>query len=533
MSSEFSSDPTASSQQSEQHAASATQPAAQLRTTLVRYARILDANDLLLAIRGGSGWLGQRICHVTYDSRTVVPDTLFICKGAAFKQSYLEQAAAQGAVAYVSERAYRDVALPCLLVSDIRRAMGLIAAEAYSHPADDLAVCAYTGTKGKTTSSYYLKGILDAEAQRLGTTRTPIFSTIEFDDGIESGPSKLTTPEPIELEQHLANAREAGAREVVMEASSQALKYGRVIGVHFAVGAFLNISEDHISPIEHPTFEDYFSSKLLLFSRCDQAVVNLDTDHVDEILAAASRCRKTITYSMTDARADVYLMGQTPLEDRMATLARVRTPRFIAEIEVPSMADFNISNALSAIACAEALQISEESIVHGLADVRVPGRMQVVDMPGDQIVGIVDYAHNGGSLEALLTNLRSRYPGREIVVVFGATGTKGVERREGMGTAAGKLADRIVVTEDDPGKEDPADICATIMRFIKAEGNHNARVVLDRTEAIRTALLGCTGPAVVAVAGKGHETRMLRAEGAVPYEGDAQVLSRLGRELLG
>ena len=173
------------------------------------------------------------------------------------------------------------------------------------------------------------------------------------------------------------------------------------------------------------------------------------------------------------------------------------------------------------------------SIATGLADVRVPGRMETVDLGNPEVTGIVDYAHNGDELEALLTTVRRHYPGREVVAVFGATGVKGVERRVGMGIAAGKLADRIVATEDDAGTEDAAAICDTIVENVRAQGNDRVQVVLDRTEAIRTALAETHGPAVIVVAGKGHEKRMLRAEGPVPYEGDAEVLARLSSELWG
>lgn len=478
------------------------------------------------------------VSHVTCNSRDAVPGTLFICKGAAFKPSYLEDAVAAGAVAYLAAQPYPGIAAPCAQVDDVRLAMGLLADAAYDHPSGKLDICAFTGTKGKTTCAYYLRGILDAAARAAGrTARTPIFSTIELDDGIEAGPSKLTTPEPLDLQRHLANAVAAGADRLVMEASSQALKYGRVTATRFAVGAFINIGNDHISPIEHPTFEDYLAAKLRIFDHAETAVVNLEAndEHIDKILAAArAACPRVVTYALADPAADVALLAARPAPNRPdATLAQVRTPAFTAEVLVPSVAEFNLSNALAAIACAYALGVDEQSITAGLADVYVPGRMQTVPTGNPDVAAIVDYAHNGDELETLLATVRRHYPGREVVAVFGATGVKGVERRVGMGVAAGKLADRIVATEDDAGTEDVASICATIVENVRAQGNGNVKVVLDRTEAIRTALAETQGPAVIVVAGKGHEKRMLRAEGPVPYEGDAAVLTRAASELWG
>ena len=185
-----------------------------------------------------------------------------------------------------------------------------------------------------------------------------------------------------------------------------------------------------------------------------------------------------------------------------------------------------MSNALGAIACAEALGISADAIETGLSRAYAPGRMELYPSESGRIMGVVDYAHNGMSLETLLRDLRASYPDREFAVVFGATGGKGVDRRETMGEAAGKLADRIVITEDDPGPEDPALICDAIARAVSAQGNENWRIVLDRSEAIRTAVSETHGPAVVIVTGKGNDPFMLRHGVREPYEPDGDQLRR-------
>ena len=450
--------------------------------------------------------------------------TLFVCKGASFKREYLLQAIEAGAVAYVSEIDY-EVDVPCIIVSDIRRTLGCLADIAYDHPSGKVGVCAFTGTKGKTTSAYYLKGVLDAHARLVGCHTSALFSSVEFDDGVESGISKLTTPESFELERRLSNAVLSGCEHVIMEASSQALKYERTYGVDFAVGAFTNIGEDHISPIEHPTFEDYFASKLKIFKQSRAAVVNLDMDHVDEVLEAARVCERVVTYSLSNSDADVYTTNL--VHGPRGIVASVVTPRFSRDVLVPTPVKFNISNVLGAIACAEALGVEEDAIVHGFEQVRVPGRMEMYPTESGTIVGVVDFAHNGMSLETLLRDLRENYPERELAVVFGATGGKGVDRRTTMGIAAGKYADRIVITEDDPGPEDVEDICVEIARNVQAQGNDNWQIVTDRAAAIETAVRETERPAVVIVTGKGEEERMLRKNGPEPCERDGSVLKRI------
>lgn len=509
-------------------AASLNPASLQVPGTLQQYITALEDAGVLAGVAGSTSIedvAGIPISLVSYDSRAVQPDTLFICKGAAFKEEYLVQAQQSGAVAYVSERNYTDVDLPCLLVDDIRAALGPLAALAYGRPAEHLRISTFTGTKGKTTSAFYLKGILDEQARIDECGPCALISTILIDNGRRRILSKLTSPEPLELNLYLASAQKLGSRDVVMESSSQALKYGRVAGVEFEVGAFTNISEDHISPIEHPTFEDYFASKLTLFRQCRHAVVNLDMDMVDQVLQAASVCERVLTYSMSDPSADVYAKAWEQRGHK--TLLTVETPRFTVDVLVPTIADFNLSNALGAIACAESLGASRAAIANGLSGVRVPGRMEHIESRDPNIVGLVDYAHNEVSMRALLENVRRSYPDREVCCVFGSTGDKGVERREGMGRVAGELADRIIITEDDAGTENVMDICKTIESFARKAGATNIQIEPNRERAARLAVRGCSGPAVIVMAGKGHERHMIRAHGRDPYEGDSSMLERV------
>ena len=227
---------------------------------------------------------------MTVDSREVEPGNLFVCKGAAFKPAFLASAVERGAGAYLCDASKLDElagavpGTPYLAVSDVRRAMALVAPEVYAHPERQLRIVGITGTKGKSTTAYMLKSILDA------ADMTPsILGSIETDDGVEHFESHNTTPEAPELWRHLRNSVDAGRDIMVMEVSSQGLKYDRVLGLPLDIAVFLNIGRDHISGIEHPDFEDYFASKLRIFEQCDTAVVNLGSDYAERILDAAER----------------------------------------------------------------------------------------------------------------------------------------------------------------------------------------------------------------------------------------------------
>ena len=276
------------------------------RLPLGDYYQLLLRHGLLADAAPLAADLTRPVSLVSCDSKLIIPNTLFVCKGAKFKEEYLRSAMEQGAFAYVSEREYPAIPLPCIRVTDIRQAMGLLADRAYGHPSGALRITGITGTKGKTTTAYYIKSIVDAWLAGQGHRESALLSTIVTDDGVERRPAKLTTPEPLDLQRHLWNAVSAGADYLTMEVSSQALKYGRVIGVELACAVFLNIGEDHISPVEHPDLEDYLNSKLLIFQQARSACVCLDCDHVERVRAAAAACPRVVTFSQKFPSADVY-----------------------------------------------------------------------------------------------------------------------------------------------------------------------------------------------------------------------------------
>ena len=249
-----------------------------MQVPLGEYCELLGRLGQLAAPLPAGLDLGRAVGLVSYNSRETVPGTLFLCKGVHFKPEYLADAARRGAFAYVSERVYPGAGLPCILVRDMRQVMAPLAVKYYDNPSQKLKVVGVTGTKGKSSTVYYLKYILDGYLAPQGKS-CGVISSIETWDGVERFESHLTTPEPLELQRHLAHAADAGLGYVVMEASSQALKYHRTLGTEFAAAAFLNIGNDHVSPIEHPDFDDYFHSKLKLFGQAGLSCVNLDCDH--------------------------------------------------------------------------------------------------------------------------------------------------------------------------------------------------------------------------------------------------------------
>ena len=490
------------------------------RRPLGDYYQLLIRHNLLAEDTPLSIDLTRTVALVSCDSQIVIPETLFVCKGARFKADYLMDAMSKGAFAYVSEVPYPEVPLPCIQVSDIRTAMGLIADMAYHHPSGKLQITGLTGTKGKTTTAYYIKSILDCHLAAQNRRESALLSTIVIDDGVERRPSKLTTPEPLDLQRHLSNAVSVDAGYLTMEVSSQALKYGRVIGVDLACAVFLNIGEDHISPIEHPDLEDYFNSKLLIFRQAQTACINMDCDKADQVAQAASVCPHVITFSRKDPTAAVY--GSNLRKEDGFIRFHVRTPRYERELALPTAGLFNAENALAAVAVAECYGLSPDCVEEGLRQAFVPGRMEQYQNSDGQLTVIVDYAHNGMSLETALRSIRTEYPDREVTVLFGCTGGKGLDRREGMGRAAAQLADRIILTEDDPGPEEVTDICADIGRYIAAYGK-NYTVIPDRPSAVQTALEGAARPAVVLLSGKGSETAQKRKDGPVPCLSDGQL----------
>ena len=494
-----------------------------MKHTLSAYTALLEERGLLAAPLPETLDRSAPVELVSYDSREVAPGTLFLCKGAHFKAEFLSMAQSKGAAAYVSETPYPEVNLPCIQVSDMRLAIAPLADLFYGHPSGQVKVVALTGTKGKSSTAYYLKSILDVHLA--GRSESGIISSIDTYDGVERFESHITTPDALDLQRHFARAVEAGLEYLTMEVSSQALKYHRSLCTDFAAAAFLNIGLDHISPIEHPDFEDYFSSKLRIFAQGAVNCVNLDCDHAGRVLAAAQEAgRPVYTFSQKNSEADVYVSQVRKRGEDI--LFQVRTRRYEREFRLTMPGLFNVENALAAIAVCLGLGIPGDAVRAGLSKARVPGRMEVYSNAGGDVTAIVDYAHNRMSFETLFRSAKREYPGRRIVAVFGCPGKKAFDRRRDLGEVAGACSDLVVLTEEDSGEEDTLSICREIAAHVACE----CRIEPNRGEAIRQAVLSCRVPSLLLITGKGAETRQKRGLAYIDTPSDVEYVRAFLRE---
>ena len=481
---------------------------------------LLTQANLLTKDAAGEGHLVPSA--IGCDSKTATAGTLFFCKGVRFKAQYLADAVERGACAYISEVEY-DVNLPHLLVSDVRKAMPLIAREFYGRPDRQYPLVGITGTKGKTSCAYQLGAIF----QEAYHGQYGIISTNEALSCGQARKKSGTTPEALDLYGLLNGFATDRCKAAVMEVSSQGLQYDRVTGVEFAVGIYLNLSPDHISPTEHKDFEEYKTAKKKMLTLCDTGIVNLDDEHAREMMAAAT-CPRLLTVSLSDSSADYYA-DQIELTEEGLEFTVNGTDLKSERMTLMMAGEFNISNALCAIAAARTLGIGVEEIRRGLSKASVKGRMEQFTLNG--VFVLVDYAHNGLSFEKVFDYADRFHPDAKKVVVYGCPGNKALDRRTEMSDVAGQRADFVVLTDDDPAEEDPDAIMDEAEVMLQRHGVDYVRIH-HRPTAIAHGLSQCNPGDLLLLLGKGHETTQTVCGQSVPYGGDRLCAQEAAERIL-
>ena len=437
---------------------------------------------------------------IAYDSRAVAPGQIFVAlKGRhADGAAYAAQAAAAGASAVVAEDpADTAFAIPWIVVPNARLALARLAAEYFEHPSRDLRVVGVTGTNGKTTTAYLVAAIFEAAGTRCG-----MIGTVEYRVGVTAVPATRTTPEAPELQGLLRRMRDEGCGACAMEVSSHALALRRADAIRFAGAVFTNLTRDHLD--FHESMEDYFAAKRRLFELAGPdapAVVNADDPRGATLLELSGRA---VSYGMART-ADV---SPGPLHFTLEGLAfEIRCPQGTVRVRSQLVGKPNVYNILAAVGVTAAMGVPIEAIEEGLRNLSgVPGRFEVVSSPADDITVVVDYAHTDDALRNLLETARPM--AQRLVTVFGAGGDRDRTKRPLMGLVAARLSDVVVITSDNPRSEDPARIIEEVMRGAEPEIRQSqARVltVVDRAEAIQTAVRDAAAGDLVLVAGKGHE----------------------------
>lgn len=438
------------------------------------------------------------ITELVYDSRKVTKDCMFVCiKGAMYdSHEHVEEITAKGARVIVAEH---EVEVPeevtLIQVADTRYALSLLSAAYFDHPAEKLKVIGITGTKGKTTTTFMIKGILEHAGYKVG-----LMGTIETIIGETHIPANNTTPESYLIQEYFAQMVEAGCQVCVMEVSSQGLMMHRTAGIPFEIGIFTNLAPDHIGPNEHTSFEEYAACKGLLFRQCRTGIANRDDAHFDLVLQGHTCMLETIGFSeKADYRAShVELIGRPGY----LGVGYHISGKLDMDVEIDVPGTFSVYNSLVAIAVCEHFKVSKEDLMEALKVVKTKGRIEMVKVSEDFTL-MIDYAHNAMSLESLLRTLREYHPKR-LVCVFGCGGNRSKLRRYEMGEVSGRLADLTVITSDNPRFEEPQAIIDDI-KVGMARTNGAFVEICDRKEAIRYVIEHGRKGDVIVLAGKGHE----------------------------
>ena len=460
-----------------------------------------DGNGTPAAPETAAKMLRTEVTAITADSRTTQTGALFFCiegansDGHQFALTAQEKGTAVLVISHDVELKAGAEAPVIVRTKDTRYAMAVISAAFYGHPARELKTIGITGTKGKTTTTYLIKSILEGAGLKCG-----LIGTIETWYGEVRIPAKNTTPESIVLQKTFRDMADAGIQVVVMEVSSQALMLHRTAGFVFDLGIFTNLSADHIGPNEHTSFEDYLSCKSRLFGQCRFAIVNGDDEYTAAVLAGHTCSVESYGLKKNNDlyAADIALVN-TPGELGVS----FRTHGLLEmEAHVPMPGRFSVYNALCAIAVCRHFNVPIDQIRKALLLCRTRGRIEMIPV-SSAFTLMIDYAHNAMALESLLSTLKAYDPGR-LVTVFGCGGNRSRARRFEMGEVSGRLSDLTIITSDNPRFEEPMAIIQDIVTGISGTKGEYVTIP-DRKEAIRYALLNGQPGDIIVLAGKGHE----------------------------
>ena len=450
------------------------------------------------------GSLDVDVPNIKNDSRTVKPGDMFVAiKGFDIDgHEHINEACANGAKVIlaqtnqITKEDIKDVPedVTIVIADDTRYALAICACNFYKNPSRKIKLIGVTGTKGKTTTTYMIRDILEKQGIKVGLIGT--VASYIGDTKIQNNDN--TTPESLKLQEILAQMVEKDCEIVVMEVSSQSLKLHRVAGCNFYIAIFTNLAEDHISTKEHPNMEDYFNSKVELFKMCKTGIINSDDIYSITIPKLVPECNYT-TYGI-DNNCDLLAKDITVTNQYVDFKVKLGDKNERVKVSIPGR--FSVYNSLAAICATLKLGCSPESIKDALIDIRVPGRNELVTNKKGLTI-MIDYAHTPASLEKILSAVKIYTKGR-VISVFGCGGNRDRNKRPMMGEASGRVADYTIITSDNPRDEEPEEIVKEIEKGIKkTKGKYEC--IVDRVEAIKKAIKMANQKDIIVLAGKGHE----------------------------
>ena len=466
----------------------------------------MDLKTILVGLENlkVKGSLDVEISEIKNNSSNVKENDLFIAiKG--FSQDghkHIEEAISNGAKAILVQETEIDKEvlkkvpeeITIIVAPDTRYALAIVSCNYYKNPSRKFKLIGVTGTKGKTTTTFMIRNILEKQGIKVG-----LIGTVASYIGEEKvANNNNTTPESIELQSILAKMADAKCEVVVMEVSSQSLKLSRVAGCEFDMAVFTNLAEDHISKREHPDMEDYFNSKVKLFKMCNVGIINSDDIYSASIPKLAPNCNFT-TYGI-DNHCNLLAKDITVTNQYVDFKVKLGDKNERVKVSIPGR--FSVYNSLAAICVALKLGCSEDSIKEALANIRVPGRSELVSNKKGLTI-MIDYAHTPSSLEKILSAVKI-YTKCRVICVFGCGGDRDKNKRHLMGEAAGEIADYTIITSDNPRTENPEEIVKEIERgMLKTKGRYEC--IVNRVDAIRKAIQMANTKDIIVLAGKGHE----------------------------